>query len=1018
MITETGSEVTLNNVVLKFMSFLETTGAGVQSWEFLRQGSESFFGNTFAVPIRDYDIDESFTKSICIIPSTGVMFDRGTMLETMVMHRIEQVYYYSLRAVLQHIYPNADVYEYEYNGNHFGKRDLEQVYDSLIHVSDDKGSLPDIVICGGLDGSFDTFCMSDITVDIVWNDVKDLLDKIYNFCGDNNIKLCMVYAPDLMLDKLEHVGWVEYFIERYISPTDERIFNMVPIIWNTYMGNDLHISDDFLSAAYALFTYRQIDSHYYEMARYTKLKIRMILNEFFHINREEYYVSIQHQHITPNSYLHFYSDCYDNMSEEFNKIEAFTRTVQGKNGKEAFKNYGEMVAICLHTSFDFRLWMPDQGGVTMKRETDKQINDINLLPFWEFYGGAPTKRLDIPVYPGTGCPWLTISNRDKNRYGISSLNPIRYYFTKTNYNATITIRISDAHGVLPEAMQSISFGIAKNTYKQINPLYVAGGTEALSPEVWIYYPPSSHVNGLRYDLSMKNPALANGDLLHPTKFGKANMSNFRIMTPDGYWKDIYTIFQDYREYKYYHPCIDIKQWGVPITEPYKLQGYHTGAELIWSRDMLDTLTIYRNSEIYNKAYDLFKSKSPAYPIMVVLGADPVDVGNENGEEHTTLSILPDLYRYESRTMPVGLNRMNGRIYLVVPNGWEDRLWFYKWYVGRHYWEGTCERVDDYWRTHGWDVTPKGLEQNEYVRDEFHKLHMLENEYTIHDRLLIDFGKWYDKGSDIVVAYPDDYIPEDDKQTVFRLKLHLTGGVVRFSHNLTPNVRHQTIEFDYGDGTVKRLAYDTYDSNVDYYHIYNNITGDIYVNIKVLSVVYWPYMFKLATTDHYIFSVRAANGTPLTDVLECVYFNRNMSAPILMPSSTGGLIYKHKRLKTLYLYAHEDVCNEFTIDDCGIENLYYLGNEWNFVVLRIERTPVKNIYLSRVINKIRIIKLNDDVNIYCYSDKPILISGYGEESKWGDIPDKYGVTSIFHVKSSILSTMQQDYPMLTFIGDVV
>lgn len=478
MLTKVGVANTYEEITQDFIDFLQCQSADTQPWEKLSDKPQTYYGTTLAVPIDDYPIDISEKRKICIIPSSGVMMDRGTLFPN------GEIMYYSLKKVLQHIFPNADVYEYEYNGSYYGHRKLESVYDSLQHVKDAKGSFPDVVICGGLDWTI----KPDGTGIMSWNDyVKIELNNIYNYCKTNNIECCMVYAPELVKNQLvidpseglkdkfdlTIADQYEYDMKRFISDTDETIFNI------TRWMLDSTGKDKIVDTLENFFVFSEEFNKWFETPMYTKMKIRLILNRFFHVSRPEFYVTLQDMKITGSTYSQFFWKEYQN--EQINHVQRHKRSIHGHRGINLFKHTGELIAFGLHTSFDYGLWMCEQGGVTCRYEADRQINDADLLPFWDFRP-TPYKRLDPPVFPGTGCPWLTIADRDKTEY---HTNEIHYYFTKNNTNATITVRICDKYGIKPDCFQSVAFGKFESSPGYTMPLYVAGGTSALSPDVWV-----------------------------------------------------------------------------------------------------------------------------------------------------------------------------------------------------------------------------------------------------------------------------------------------------------------------------------------------------------------------------------------------------------------------------------------------------------------------------------------------------------------------------------------------------
>lgn len=296
------------------------------------------------------------------------------------------------------------------------------------------------------------------------------------------------------------------------------------------------------------------------------------------------------------------------MIEEFNYDQYLhggwsIRSKYGSNPPNIFKNTGQLVSVGVHTSYDPYLWMCEQGGITCKKEEDEQINDLDLMDFWAFFNGTPNKRVKPPVFPTTGCPWFTISNKNITEYGLSDFGA-RLYITRIGSSFILTIRLIHSKAQLPDVWQSITFGefVGRQDGYNIDQFYCAGGNQALSPDSWTYFA-TSHIIGLQMDLDMKNSSLVNSNILHPAKFDKENMSNFRIMNGEGTWEDIYSATQGYEEYQYLdsdgNPTIFT--WGVPLKKPNFDVGNNLNTAIpymLW-QNKIDTYTI-------NK-YDLKKN---------------------------------------------------------------------------------------------------------------------------------------------------------------------------------------------------------------------------------------------------------------------------------------------------------------------------------------------------------------------------------------------------------------------------
>lgn len=415
--------------------------------------------------------------------------------------------------------------------------------------------------------------------------------------------------------------------------------------------------------------------------------------------------------------VYYQSEKYDHSINRPSVVRHVFGKYGGTDRENAFKNTGEFVAIGLHTLFDKDIWMCEQGGITCNKEAMAQINDLNLLPWRSSmsprtagsrtYEGAEVK---LPVFPGTGCPWFTVSDDNKATFEVS-INGIDYWFTKSDYDATITIRFSNK-GKDYDVYQSISLGMMTNVTCEsyMFPLYVAGGNQALSQDIYVYtainaiYP--TYKKGNIYDLDIQNICLSNSNLLHPTKFNNANMSNFRILSPEGEWKDIYGHSQ-VATVKPYPTCADrIYNWGIILEDVvHGMSGsYHSALPFMSDvRNKIDMYTVDRRLNQYEHTSVL----------------DRVIVNLKKELPHLATGVegvIPNCYQSWYRTMPAGEVEINGKKYLSVPNGWEKRLWNYPWFLGMY-------SDEQYWK-------------NERIRKKYDDLHneLLQNMMV--DRLII------------------------------------------------------------------------------------------------------------------------------------------------------------------------------------------------------------------------------------------------------------------------------------------
>ena len=398
-----------------------------------------------------------------------------------------------------------------------------------------------------------------------------------------------------------------------------------------------------------------------------------------------FYITLQHTRVTPTTYSEFLNQPYHYNSEMYSRN--YTNSAGPTGGTNPFKNNGALLAVGLHTDFDDELWMCEQSHVTCDEETRTQINHSNLVNNIILHPRASYYSTNSYVnFPGTGCPWFTISEKNISDYSVDTQG-IEYWFTRDEYSATITIRIGGLGDKIPR-WQSMSFGLLEcvNDESFMFPLYVAGGSQGISQGLFTtgltgYYP--SPYAGNMYDLSMDNISLSNSYLLAPTKFNKSEISNFRVLTPEGIWRNVFAYKQEAKLYAMPVCSGPTTSWGYPLLAPVTYtEGHSTTAFCSDNSQMVDTYMV--KSKFSKNA-----SSSPICNISVVLNKN-ID-HNETGIQGT----LTQSYYTWSRTLPCGEVTIKDKKWLSVPNGWEGRKKYYVSYIGNvSHWENETLLEDD------------------------------------------------------------------------------------------------------------------------------------------------------------------------------------------------------------------------------------------------------------------------------------------------------------------------------------
>lgn len=199
----------------------------------------------------------------------------------------------------------------------------------------------------------------------------------------------------------------------------------------------------------------------------------------------------------------------------------------------------EYIPFNIHVLYDKNMRFDLQGQGTAKRTTGAEGNAY-ILDGVEGNPDTGYYPVESDAIPGIGCPMIVCSQENKITYPY-----IECYFTKTNYSGTVTLIFYSADNEAQNPVfQSVAFGLGKSeesSYKY--PLYTAGGSCGLYPYGYTFTwtdtgrPPTTHtlyIGGQKINFDMsKGESLSS--LLYPCGIEKSNISNVRIMQPDGRW---------------------------------------------------------------------------------------------------------------------------------------------------------------------------------------------------------------------------------------------------------------------------------------------------------------------------------------------------------------------------------------------------------------------------------------------------------------------------------------------------
>lgn len=370
--------------------------------------------------------------------------------------------------------------------------------------------------------------------------------------------------------------------------------------------------------------------------------------------------------------------------------------------------------------------------------------------------------------------------------------------------------------------------------------------------------------------------------------------------------------------------------------------------------------------------------------------------------------IQGVYADWSRTMPAGMHKIDGNYYLAVPNGWEGRLWWYEWWVGKHYWDGEAEN-----KGIAFDST-KGVCCNERDRDRYHKQHQLENEYTMHDKLLIDFGK----ATNYETESWNREITATEVDTIFKVKI-VASGTITF--NLTKNDPNspRKIVIDWGDGnsTETLTGSHTYTGNGPYiircYSKQGSTTND---NVRAVTNNYYELPNEW---------VKASSPS----MIRCIAFNSNqcivpkdyilnfsgMNMPILHLDNFGSM-EKEKRAMltdstvTDVICWHKDRIAYIWLNNSSVTTYHTATNIDTIYIVGQNRVDYVNDKACTGVAAKHYTNSKCPTTVCVHSDRPINIYGYSYDRDFCE----YKTPNVtFHVRSSIYSHMKEKYPMLTF-----
>ena len=723
MLMSSGNAKSLDAVMSKFLDFAQTSSYNTQAWKLVDDRLSSFYGATLQVPVK---------KKVAGLITGGISTDALTTLGfyyTTSGAIVGSAYESPLRPCAhQYFTPTVE------NNSYISASGLNRVVKYLDEMPDVIKSMPNNGACfiqlfeGYTPTSPELFSFG-LDSDKIYSAWVDLLETNKASNADNDVILILSGGKKLA-DFSTDTDYINAFTNVKYSALDKRIFNLFhrygycvmdfsSIVLAKYKklidflglttttANGIYFNEDFSNFItsevtnlirdyqnnsydkcqyfYMSFQHTVVDNSTYSNWLRTDVSDTNILEGRFTANHSSYFDTVDVGYFRgSNTYDHT-----ENNGKNY-QYQNSTKYGNGANKENLFKNTGEFVAVGLHTHFDYDLWLCEQGGITCDAEMStvdyniSKTNMLGLIPISRYrvyrLGGKGNINANAPLFPGTGCPWFCVSTQDMEDYDVE-LRGIDYWFTKEDYNATITIRLRNPN-YLPDVYQTMSFGLLDGitAYNHKFPMYVCGGSQGISHDIWIHTLPGqkkpSYVVGNIYDLSICNPTGGGNNALYPTKFNGSSVSNFKVMTPEGMWEDLFGS-QQVATVVTYGSCSpsSVHMWGYPLQTATALSGVQHSSAIPFSNypydSVVDTYAVnqfvkdLKFSGVYNNFIISLSSSSGTH---------------DNGCQ----GFISNMGYSFSRNLSSGEVTIDNKRFLCIPNGWDSKLKFYRWHLGKIY----------------------------------------------------------------------------------------------------------------------------------------------------------------------------------------------------------------------------------------------------------------------------------------------------------------------------------------------
>ncbi|WP_371380911.1 hypothetical protein [Sporomusa aerivorans] len=316
-----------------------------------------------------------------------------------------------------------------------------------------------------------------------------------------------------------------------------------------------------------------------------------------------------------------------------------TYTLSGHNN--LVKSYGKCLVFGVFKQFTDGLNWDEQPGAINTAELD-----LDLYPlFYTKTGSTSQTELAPPVYPGWGYPGISLPS------GEPSADNITYWLIKDNSHLTVVtrngIQWDMGHAGLLEPFEAVM--------QYPFPAVVAGTCTGLSivGESTVVNGTRKVVKGNKIDYSYSNWSMSRSLPLAPCENG---VSQLALCLPDGTWTYFSNWTQELQNRSYSSSSTVTSYYFTverPVRESNTADGYRikpTNVELTGVAPCLssdDTITLE--------------------PLQLI----------QNDSANYKVDLFGSLWgmSWPGTDLPFGEITVNGKACLLIPNCWEDRLWY-------------------------------------------------------------------------------------------------------------------------------------------------------------------------------------------------------------------------------------------------------------------------------------------------------------------------------------------------------